>query len=103
MEILALVVLELLHLLKDGFVAVLAEALPFLEGGEAEEFADELDLVDFGFALEEGDSAVEEFREDEAERPDVDGRGVVVVADEEFGRAVPERDDWVGVPLIGNF
>ena len=41
------------------------------------------------------------FREDAAEAPDVDGGGVGLGAEEDLWRAVPERDDLVGVGADG--
>lgn len=58
------------------------------------------ELIDVGSAGEEG-QAGGHFGEDASDRPDVDGGGVAGCAEEEFGGAVPEGDDLVGVGSVG--
>lgn len=56
--------------------------------------------MDIGVSCEER-NAEEEFCEDEAHRPDVDGGAVGFGTEEEFGRAVPTGDDVAGHAAVG--
>ena len=57
-------------------------------------------LIDVRSAGEEGKSSGH-FGEDASDRPDVDGGRIEGCAEEKFGSAVPEGDDFVGVRAVG--
>mmetsp|Transcript_12080 Transcript_12080/g.30515 ORF Transcript_12080/g.30515 Transcript_12080/m.30515 type:complete len:653 (-) Transcript_12080:267-2225(-) len=59
--------------------------------GGAQHAEDVEDLVDLAVAGEER-AAADHLRKDAADGPDVNGRGVVLGAQEDLGRAVPQRD-----------
>jgi len=74
---------------------------PVVLGGVADGLADELELVDFGAALQEGHPLPQELGDDAADGPGVHGLAVVLDPDEEFGRAVPEGDYLAGEGTVG--
>jgi hypothetical protein len=77
-------------------VAQLGGAGPDLCGWCSEESEDGEQLLDFRLAAEERASD-DHFGEDASDAPRVYSRGVALGAEEDFWRAVPERDDVVGV------
>ncbi len=70
-------------------------------GRSSEEFEDLEELADFGVTTEE-DLAAGEFSHDATDGPEIDGRGVVLLTEENFGGAVPEGDDLVSVGVHGD-
>lgn len=80
----------------DGFrIGQGLKARPGFSGWGTEQGEDLGQLADFVGALEERVFG-EQFGEDAAEAPDVDFGAVGFGAQQEFGRAVPERDDALG-------
>mmetsp|Transcript_36102 Transcript_36102/g.93777 ORF Transcript_36102/g.93777 Transcript_36102/m.93777 type:complete len:558 (-) Transcript_36102:101-1774(-) len=69
--------------------------------GGAQHAEDVEDLVDLAVAGEER-AAADHLRKDAADGPDVNRRGVVLGAQEDLGRAVPQRDHLVGVRAHGD-
>lgn len=71
-------------------------ARPILLTRRTEQTENLEDLVNFGVAREEG-LAGSHFGEDAADTPHVDAGAVLASAEQDFGRAVPEGDDLVGI------
>ena len=57
---------------------------------------DQIELLHFLRGLKDG-FLEEELAEDAAAGPDVDGRAIALLAEKQFGRSVPQRDDFIGV------
>ena len=77
------------------------DAGPLRLGGRAEDAEDLEDLVDLAVAREER-LARRHLRVDAADTPHVDARAVLPAAEQDLRRAVPERDDLVGVGAEGH-
>jgi hypothetical protein len=82
-------------------VPELGDAGPDLLVGRAEDAEDAVELVELAVAGEQRPLG-HHFGEDAADGPDVDGRAVVHGAEQDFGGAVPERDDFLGVGADGD-
>lgn len=72
------------------------DARPLVLARRAEDAEDLEDLVDFAVAWEER-LLGGHLGEDAADGPHVDAGGVLSAAEQDLGRTVPERDDFVGV------
>ena len=58
-------------------------------------------MIDFRVSREEGFPG-HHLGENAADGPDINASGVLAAAEEDFGRAVPESDDFVGVCADGD-
>ena len=90
-EIINLLVVLAIAAAVAGFMAGLLGV-----GGGAERAEDLVELVDLAVSRPEG-PAVDHLGEDDADRPHVDGARVLLGAEEDLRRAVPQRDDLVCV------
>lgn len=88
----------LLFPLGEGLLVVahVLDLGPHLLGGRAEHLEDLEDLVDLRVAGEQG-LALRHFGENAPDGPHVDARGVLLAAQEDLRRPVPERDHLVRV------
>lgn len=89
--------------LGEGLLPVgeLPHARPAVLVRRAHDLEDLEELVDLRVAREQR-AVVDHLDEDAADGPDVDGRRVRLGAEQDLGRAVPERDDLVRVRAHGD-
>ena len=71
------------------------DALNVVVRGSADHVGDQIELVDVVLAREEG-LAAQQLGEDAADRPDVDGLGVLLPREHDLRRAVPSRRHVLG-------